>query len=99
MRRRRRDAIGTGTTGSKKQEENSDESQRRGQGGSQGRKEKRGRSGSKKHGEIEEKREGPWRAKEGINHSFSLWVVCGRKSPEQLQRPAEASRERGVRVL
>lgn len=66
------DAVGTGIRGSKRQEGNSDEDQRGGQGGSQRRKEKRGRSGSKRQGEIEERREGPRRAEEGIDHSFSL---------------------------
>lgn len=66
------DGVGTGFRGSKGQEENSDEDQRGGQGGSQGRKEKRGRSGSKRQGEIEERREGPRRAEEGIDHSLSL---------------------------
>lgn len=40
-----------------------------------GRKVKRGRSGSKRHCEIEEKRKGLRRAEEGIDHSFSLWVA------------------------
>lgn len=69
------DNIRTGIRGSKKQEENGAEDQGTGQGGCQGRKEKRGRSGSESRGRIEKEREGPRRAGEGRDHSFSLWVA------------------------
>lgn len=69
------DTIRTGIRGSKKQEENRAEERGTGQGGCQGRKEKRGRSGSESRGRIEKEREGPQRAEEGIDHSFSLWVA------------------------
>lgn len=69
------DAIGTGIRGSKKEKRTVMKTKEEAREEVRGRKVKRGRSGSKRHCEIEEKREGPRRAEEGIDHSFSFWLA------------------------